>query len=345
MTVMRRSSLILLVVLAALVAATAVALRVEAAPEASAALDEGGVSAFMPMLARRARFDDLATPVIATPAPTKTDTPQPSPTQEPSPTIHVPPTNTPLPSVTPTAAVAGVIRGRLTRNGEPLDPGLGDGFGPGLFLQRCSVADEGADEVCDVVGRTGVVDDGRYEFRVPEPLAEGEYYQMVWRNEDGTFGDYETIGAPLWLGAWYGPRIETFEAGDEVEIPEIELANMQLLGPSHGTGYQGWPWLFTWERWAGDGGSYRWGIGDCCSNLDQRKDVYRANAGKKPEYLLQGLPPGLTYNEKYCWFAEVDAGEERGYGQSFHVWMLWFIPSLVDNFEASSPGEWLRPSR
>jgi hypothetical protein len=327
---MRRTIVVLLVFFAA-AGFLATAVLGAGAPPARPAQD--GFSLVMPLLGRNARFDDL--PTIAVP----TATPPPTVSPIPSATVEVPATYTPVPSRTPTAAVTGAIRGRLTDGGEPMAYGMGDGFGPGLFLQRC----RDGEEPCEVIGRTGVVKDGRYEFRVPDALGEDEYYQVIWFNENGMFGEFKVDGADLWLGVWYGPPIHEYEPGDEIDLADIELANFALTGPSHGTGYQGWPWLFTWDRWAGSGGKYKWSIGDNCSELEERDRAWQAPSTAKTEQLVERLPPGLQYNIHYCWFVEVDGGEEIGYGQTYHVWMLWFIPQLFESFEVVNPNDALRP--
>lgn len=275
---------------------------------------------FMPLVFRSVALAELPTPppgMTLTPTlpPTVTEPPTatPTPTDTPTPTV----TNTPPP--TPTFVAGGSIGGRLLVDDQPAQIGLGLGIGPAIYLRRCTVADE-----CENVDRTAVEDEaGRYVFREPAPLAPGTYYQVVWYNE---INPPVMLGDDIWLGSWYGPRITELKGGEEVQGGDLEVADLKLTTPTHGTGFSGLPILFKWQARPKEVGSYRWGICECCQNLAQRTDAWlTASLGARTEYEMSFYPPNTRVgNEyRYCWFVRIQTQE--GYGESFHIRMLWFF--------------------
>lgn len=288
---------------------------------------------YLPLLMRSAQVEDLppATAVTMTPSPTlpPTDTPTPAPTftSSPSPTV----TETPPP--TPTWAPGGEIRGRLLVDGEPAQIGLGLPFGPALYLNVCSAG------ACEIADRTGVEDEqGTYIFKEPPRLAEGEYYQVVWYNENNP---PVMLGNDQWLGSWYGPRITELTGGEIIQGGDLEIADLVLVKPTHGTGFSGWPIVFGWQRRKHEVGSYRWGICDCCQNLQQRKQAWLTQSlGQQTEFELDFYPPGTELNEKYCWFVRIQS--EDGYGESYHIRMMWFFFAWDElaRFGLVDPDEW-----
>lgn len=281
---------------------------------------EGDALVYLPLSWRGASKADLPT---AAPLPTSEST------REPSPTATIPPTGTPEPSATPTRTGEGEITGRLLSGGEPMDEGLGEGFGPGLFLLHCEPGETGS--FCERVGRTSVVgEEGRYTFKNPPSLGPGEHYQVHWRNE--TYGDL--FGLEEWLGSWYSKRITGYAEGDTYEVEDIELENLFLTGPSNGTGYQGTPWTFTWDPRPGEEADYSWVLCDCCGEgLIERETgdprFQSPTVRQRGEYTMQTHPPGFRVDgqTQYCWYVHLE-GEGGSFGQSFERWMLWFIPGL-----------------
>lgn len=286
--------------------------------------DEGG-RVFLPLALHGIGVDALPTAGLVTPVPTATDEPTSTPT------IYVPATLTPEPSATATLELGATITGRLERDGEPLGEGLGDGIGPGLFLQHCP-----AEGDCAFVGRTAVDAEGRYTFRVGRPLAEGEAYQVVWWNASEQVQGFDLEGADLWLGRWFSPRIEAIEEGETREMATVDLGDIKLVSPTHGTGFQGFPIPFTWDRWPGSGGRYRWSLCNCCQTKGQRDRSFQQSVGTATEFELAGLPPGFRYDERYCWYIHVDMGEDGGFGESFAVRMMWFIRQDVAGLPISA---------
>ncbi len=276
-----------------------------------------------------------ATAPNPTPSDIPTSGPSAAPTEEPTAAITEEPTATPTPSPTPTSALGGSIYGRLVQDGKPVFPGTGDGLGPALYLRHC----QAGGSICRNVARTGAWEpEGGYRFSSPAPLGPGEFYQVVWWNEDKIpemAGDYTA------LGRWFGPRITEFAGGQDVPGGDFELKDVVLTGPSKGTGYQGFPWEFTWSgrRFANE--SFRWAVGDCCLELAQRDNTIFMSPplGSRQSYVVESLPPGLVWNVHYCWYVRVDSSIQYSFGESFYSWMLWFIPLFFD-FGLTEPADW-----
>lgn len=307
--------------------AVAVALAAAGAPMLPTTRAQGELEGivFLPLVWRTVQRGDLPpAPVVPTVRP-----PTATPTLDAPPTA--PPTFTPEPSTTPTPAGDGFIGGRLLLRGQPAPEGLGDGFGPGLFLLKCT---EGR-RACERVGRTAVVgEEGRYRFQNPPALADNQTYVVHWRNE--TFDDL--FGLREWLGSWYSEAITParYTPGAEVTIEDIELEPIELTGPSNGTGYQGLPWTFTWDPREHEVGSYRWAICDCFGDglhhRDTDKSFKSPSVGRTGAYQMNDYPQfikqiGIGIEHKYFWYVHVD-GPRGSWGQSHDQWMLWFIPGF-----------------
>ncbi len=282
---------------------------------------------FMPLLLDGFERDDFApaTAVTFTPSPTS----PPTATWTPSPT----PTLTPTLEPTPTLVPGGAITGKLLISGTPAPLGLGLPIGPALYLLKCFAGE------CETVARTGAEDaEGTYVFREPAPLAEGEYYQVFWYNESSDV----TTGSEMWLGTWYGPRITEVQGGEEIQGGDFELADLKLRSPTHGTGFQGLPIVFAWHAREVEVGTYRWGICECCQTLAQRLDAWLTQSlGMETEYEMISHPPNTaTDGTKYCWFIRIQTAD--GYGESYHIRMLWFIPELdrLSRFGLVDPADW-----
>lgn len=276
-----------------------------------------------------------ASPTTAPPEPSATPSEAPP---EPSPTATEQPTELPEPSATPTAAKPGRIHGMLVRNGVPLVAGMGADIGPGLVLRRCR--DE---RTCEIVTRTGVLDDvpGAYAFEGAPSLEPGTYYQVTWINESADSGS-PYIGYDEWLGSWYSPPIRDYTAGDDVDMGTYELADLELTMPTHGTGFGGFPIEFGWNRRSNETGRYHWSLCECCQNLNQRLGAYRTNSlGQRTRYTLNAAPPGfqIGIEYKYCWFLRIET-DEHGYGESYHVRMLWFFFQALQPFADLDPADW-----
>lgn len=238
-----------------------------------------------------------------------------------------PPTFTAIPSVTPTPAGDGFIGGRILLGKDPAPAGMGDGFGPGLFLLKCK---EGR-KPCERVGRTPVLDEeGHYKFQNPAALADDETYVVHWRNE--TYGDL--FGLREWLGAWYSEAItpQRYTPGAEITIEDFQLEPIELTGPSNGTGYSGLPWTFTWDPRKNEIGTYRWAICDCFGDglhhRDTDKSFKSPSVGRNGAYTMANYPDfirraGIGIEHKYFWYVHVD-GPRGSWGQSHDQWMLWF---------------------
>ncbi|RIL09823.1 hypothetical protein DCC79_09865 [bacterium] len=273
-----------------------------------------------------------ATPVGPTEAPSATPTvpPPASPTVatvEPptaTPTTWIAPTATATPTLKPTV-VAGAIKGRLVVDGDPAPLGLGEEVGPGLVLRACS--DE---RTCTVVARTGVADDdGNFVFANPPALDAGRYYQVTWINEnpeDSAASPY--AGADLWMGVWYGAPIRGYQPGQTVDVGEVEIGDIVLVSPTHGSGFGGLPWTFTWQARKHETGVYSWAIClRCCQTLAQRIGHYHTSPlGRRTSYTVSQYPPGtqIGIDYKYCWFVRSEA-PDGSIGESYHVRMLWWM--------------------
>jgi hypothetical protein len=328
---MRRPTWYFIIAVLSLLAATFVVALL--APRDTRAQDqEWPEHAFVPLVLKRARQSDFAR--VGTAGPTVPRTP----------TVKRPPTRTPEPTETPTPEGGAVtVSGRLLENDQPAAEGLGSGTGgPGLFLRQCS----GNETTCQILGRTGVDNAGRYRFQVAVDLQPGDFLQVVWRNEYGTYGNYELGGMATMLGQWAGPHITQASAGDKIEMPDIEISGIDLLAPTKGTGFSGdpspFPIDFVWSPWAGPVQRYKWSICRCCQMLDQRVTAHQANTGTSTGYQLADFPPGTRTdpNDKLCWYIHVDMAGSRGWGQSFEARMMWFFLEVFTPFGTVDTADW-----
>jgi hypothetical protein len=238
----------------------------------------------------------------------------------PGPTETAMATAEPTAVATPSPEPGGKISGRLLVNGTPAAEGTGQ-IGPALWLRRCSGPD------CVILARAGVLgDQGMYTFEHVPALPPDAYYQVAWQNEDNgdLFGD-ETL-----LGSWYGSRITSFVGTDDVTITDIELADVALVSPTHGTGFQGLPITFKWQVRPGDE-TYRWGIVRGCGlQATRQQALLTESLGHNGQYDLTRYPPGVEFGNDhvYCWFVRVVT--TAGYGESYYARMMWFIQSLLN---------------
>ena len=278
---------------------------------------------YLPLAARGVVLADLPDPPALTPTATTAATAPPSATPTEVPTegpTDVPPSETPTattePSPTPTPG--GRIAGRLLVNGQPALEGTGL-VCPALYLRQCNGPD------CVVLARSGVSDEstGRYVFEDVPPLASG-YYQVTWINEETE----EMCPDPEKIGSWYGPRIAAFDGHGEAVGGDIELADIILTQPTHGTGFQGLPIHFEWDvRPLQE--TYRWVFGHCGYLATRANPMMRTESlGRGGKYDLTNYPPGIRFgnDNEYCWWIQADGS--NGYGESFYARTMWFIPVL-----------------
>jgi hypothetical protein len=274
----------------------------------------------------RAQFRDAGghlSPVVCDDVAVEGWLPTPS---RPAPTEPVP--TEPAPTVTPTSAPpAGRVVGRLLVSGAPAVEGTGL-VGPALWLRRCDGAD------CGNLLRSGVLGDaGRYAFDGVPALAPGEHYQVFWQNEDSG----EVFGDERLLGSWYGRPIAAFDGQGEHDAGDIELADLVLLRPTHGTGFQGLPIQFGWQVRPGTE-TYRWGLTRGCGLLATRPAaLLTPSLGRGDSYALTRYPPDVRFGNDnvYCWFVRIETAD--GYGESYYARMMWFIPPLLAGVPAGWP--------
>jgi hypothetical protein len=195
---------------------------------------------------------------------------------------------------------------------------------------------------CTVLARAGADAAGRYQFLVSIELDAGEFLQVMWWNEHGMLGDHEVAADERFLGTWFGPRITRIDPSLSTEMPDFELADFRLLEPTHGTGFQGFPIHFAWQRWTGPVKQYRWSICQCCQSLDQRPGAYQHPNGTETTYDLDSQPPGTSIdpNKRYCWFVQVDSPDGRSYGQSRQARMMWFFLQALQPLGIVRAADW-----
>ena len=300
------------------------------APAIPSALSQTEYAIHLPLVLKGAQRSDLFRPdpvtrPIATPLPT--DIPM---TDTPTATGTFPPTATERPTATSTPSGDGMIAGRLLFEGKPAFEGLGIDFGPGLFLQRCKGM------ACAPVDKTGVVGDGgRYEFNNPPGLAEGEHYTVLWTNVelDGLFG------TPDYIGRWESRPIEEYAAGEVVELPDIEISNIELNFPQNDVHYT-LPVEYRWtSRSAAPRESYVWTLYRNCAEWDRQNpgDFYRSpSLGHRTTHLVSAPPPRYEILEKYCWYVYAE-DDEAGTGWSFYRYKTQWL-GFFELMSGWSPG-------
>lgn len=293
-----------------------------AAHAIAAPLAQSGARAtiYMPFGIEARRLADLpVAPSVVPPTATRTVTPTPS---------HTPtdlPTHTPVATASPTLDLSGaaVVKGRLMVDGKPADWGLGDGFGPGLLIERCV-----DDRTCQIIARTAVEDmAGNFSFNVTVPIPAGEYYRFVWRNENSASVS-PFSGADKWIGGYYGAAIRSLERDQVVDLGIVDITDIPLTAPTNGSGFSGLPWEFRWTVRPGDKGSYRWNFSaTACETLADRDPFFKTEPlGAKGSYLMERYPPGteIGIEHKYRWFATVEY-PDGSWGESYYTRMLWFF--------------------
>jgi len=304
----------------------------EHGPEVPVALAQAPDAALLhlPLVWSDLAIGGFAKPATAQPTDEPTGTPPPSAEASPTTSATFPPTATDEPTPTATPAGEGSISGRLLVGGDPAPIGLGVDLGPALLLLRCNPG-----LPCEPFDRAGVEDgDGRYEFRDPPSVEPSGYYQVQWHNytAGGVFGSQE------YLGRWHGRRIVGFTAGDEVELADIELTNLELEFPPNDIHYS-LPVEYRWAvRREAPSESYRWSLYSSCEEVDREAgDFYRtASLGHRATHTVNAPPPGYRMLEKYCWYVHIDDGE-RGSGWSFYRYKTMWL-GFIELMSGWRPG-------
>jgi len=339
----RRRALPVAIAVTAAVAALSLAALAQAADpgRAGGGTSQSGdsdVLAYLPLAWDRVARDALARPVapLPTPSPTEpvespTDTPptegvSATPTPSATGTVPVPASITPLATNTPTpTSVANPSRivGKITVDGEPLPAGYGLPFFPQIELRHCAgfAEHECVGDEWVVVDRAVSEEGGEFAFENPAPLADGDAYQVWWRNDlDGEFQ-----GTDLFLHRWWSLPVLAIEPGDVVDVGVFEVADLKLRAICHDCA-QSLPILFKWDARPNKGEEYYWSLFRGCGEVDNRYGAYRTpTLGHVSEYELSRPPPGFTLNEKYCWYVLIDDGD-NGTGWPFHDWRVTFLP-------------------
>lgn len=299
-------------------ASMAIGVSMRQAPQA---IGQSEYFIYLPLVLNGAGRADLFNPDPIT-RPSMTPEPSDVPmTEAPTESPTFPPTATGNPTPTATPSGDGKISGRLLFNREPAFEGLGIDFGPGLFLQRCVGA------ACETVDKTGVVgEEGLFEFKNPPSLEAGGHYSVLWKNVelDGLFG------TPDYIGRWESLPIEDYAVGDQVELPDIEISNIELLFPENDIHYT-LPVEYKWTaRSSAPGEGYLWSLFRNCAEWDRQApgDFYRsANLGRRNTYTVAAPPPRYEILEKYCWYVYVE-DHERGTGWSFYRYKTMWLGFL-----------------
>jgi len=271
------------------------------------------------------RFVEPPTPTVPPPtdtAPPPTDTPEPAATETPSPE--------PTPTATPKEpAVTGTIKGKLTKNGEPM-PGMGEN-GPQLEL-RVRRASGAWEKVASAL----TDDDGAFAYVNPPALEVGETYQVRWDNpiEEGAGG------ADGWLGRWFSKPITVFGDGGDVDVGVWEMADLDLSKPCHDC-LQTAPITFEWRARSHRRDVYRWALFEGCGRIDRRADAWNSNALARNTSYTTSPPPGFDYDVKYCWYVRIEDATS-GWGWPFYDRRVTFCSSAATCRKARTFGQMLR---
>jgi hypothetical protein len=249
-----------------------------------------------------------------TPSPTSvTPSLTPSATSEPD---TATPSPTSVPAETPTELPAtGRIHGRYTESGQPLAAGYGDVGLPQIELHRCLSRD------CVKVANTIAQEGGVAEFVNPPALGSGQYYQIVWVNDQG-------LGYDGHLYRWWSRKVTSaeFGAGQDVDVGVMEVANLELTNPCHDC-LQTLPITFKWNPRSNAAEVYRWSLFKQCGHDEYRVNAYQTQAlGHAKEYVVSSPPPEYRYDEKYCWFIHIDDGR-NGSGWTYYAHRVTFCSS------------------
>ncbi len=206
---------------------------------------------------------------------------------------------------------ASWIVGRITEAGEPVAAGLGSSaYGPHIELRRYEAGE------WQKVATTATTDGGRFAFQNPPPLAPEQAYQVWWTVAPGQTGE-------RWLERWMSLAIETFQAGDVVDVGTFEVADtieLQLPG-NHARG--SFPQVFRWQGREHGSDSYRWQISTQCWDGAGKAPGWAFRSwplGRKSGFTLETPPPGFDFDRSYCWSVFIDGGPNgSGWSHDFRA--------------------------
>lgn len=151
---------------------------------------------------------------------------------------------------------------------------------------------------------------GRYLFNDANTLAPGQAYYV-------SFGQNETN--PAYVFAWYGPPIDTYRRGENMNGGDFDIADVKLVSPQSGV-TAALPATFKWQRRGLTGETYRLVIIDF-----QQGTFWRSfDLGDTDTYVLEDLSPGMAFGRQYGWYVEVYA-EPDSFGESFAVHDIRFM--------------------
>jgi hypothetical protein len=324
-------------------AACGLALAVTAQASRQTAAQPGapdGPRVYLPLAVHAVSAERLPTPAAATPlAPTATRRPTETP-------VTPPPTFTPLPTWTPEPTeppVPSLIEGHIVFDGDPLPEGFGSPGGPQIELRLCE--SEGG-QPCPLEGwrraAAAMTDKaGRFAFRSPPPLTEGQLYQVWWVNDDTP----DAWGDSRFLNRWWSRVVDAFGPGDTVDLGTFDVTDLKYKFPLHDM-LHSLPIPFRWTARSNRHEKYRWSLFRGCGDIANREKAYRTPLlGHASDYELTAPPPGFRLEEKYCWYIFIEDGS-NGTGWPFFDWRITFLPTpdQADLPDGSAPRPNERPT-
>ena len=155
--------------------------------------------------------------------------------------------------------------------------------------------------------------DGRYCFKGVPSLGAGQQYYVRYGPN--------TNDGPRYLFGWSGPEITSYTAGESVPGGDFDIANVDLLSPTHGA-IESMPVTFTWEQRGFPGDGYGVGLFDPTGD----DEWWTEDLGDVGSFTMTELPQDAVYGKEYGWIVWVFHGAD-GRGSSYYYRTVTFSAS------------------
>lgn len=197
-------------------------------------------------------------------------------------------------------AVDAVNRWGLTRSNivtvevSPPPPGIvgrvteGTGAAPGVVVQL-RLYDGNEDRTVMTATTAG---DGTYRFANPATLLPTELYYVLYENTDNREGRLSVYGTA---------SIDTYTAGERVEVPAFDIKDIVFRSPASGATVA-LPAPFTWSKRGVPGDAYRW---ELLESPSLQPVFVSPDLGDSDTYVLASLPAGVVMGRQYAWAVRV----------------------------------------
>lgn len=191
------------------------------------------------------------------------------------------------------------------------------GIPVGLYL--CGATDlwDCTPTVTTRIQQTTTTAGGVYSFANPPALSAGQSYYVAFLNP----------GSSLYLEYWKTALISPFNAGQQVVVPQFNIATINLQSPSVRASVR-LPVQFSWlGRGIDSNERYAWALADSGTEVCYEDPPQPL----PPTFILDSAGFStceLSYNNLYSWYVYAVQGSDwnNGYGAAYEKRSVTFIP-------------------